>query len=307
MTAPRHVCLIDASGFVWRAHYGRQKMVDPEGLQVGAVVGFCKMLRELISRTDADHIGVVFDVSRQTFRRELYPEYKANRPATPDEIVSQFKLVRECVDALGLVRVESEGYEADDLIASYAAEAIWKAGAVVTIVSPDKDLLQLVDDEHGCQVFNPMHNRMIHEAGVLEKFGVGPTLVCDVLALVGDATDNVPGVKGIGIKTATALIQKYGDLESLLANTRTVQPARHAESLHREAGAARMSKRLVTLKRDVPLPVPLSAFYFDKVEPAIIDGFLERLSATPFGPILAEKPERVDPMTAPLPSFSRGS
>src|SRR5277367_4474805 len=192
--APRHVFLVDGSGFIFRAYHALPPLTRPDGTPVGAVLGFSNMLLKLLQGTDADHIAVVFDTARATFRSRLYPEYKAQRPAPPDDLIPQFKLVREATDAFNVCRVERDDYEADDLIAAYAASAV-EAGAEVTIVSSDKDMMQLVGDH--VRMLDPIKDRPIGPAEVQEKFGVGPDKVIDVQALCGDSVDNVPGVKGI--------------------------------------------------------------------------------------------------------------
>jgi len=209
----KHVFLIDGSGFIFRAYHALPPMTRPDGTPVGAVYGFTAMLMKLVEDTDADHIAVVFDRARKTFRSDIYPEYKAHRPPAPDDLIPQFELVRDATRALGLMAVDMEGYEADDLIATYARQAREK-GAEVTIVSSDKDLMQLVGD--GVTMFDAMKNRSIGPDEVLEKFGVGPDRVIDVQALAGDSADNVPGVAGVGLDTASSFICEFGSLEALL-------------------------------------------------------------------------------------------
>ncbi|CAA7613088.1 DNA polymerase I [Candidatus Terasakiella magnetica] len=230
-------------------------MTRPDGTPVNAVYGFTTMLMKLLSDTDADHVAVVFDTSRRTFRNEIYPDYKAHRPPAPEELVPQFPLVREATRAFDVCCIELEGFEADDLIATYARHAR-DGGAKVTIVSSDKDLMQLVRD--GVEMFDPMKNRAIGTAEVFEKFGVAPDKVVDVQALCGDASDNVPGVPGIGVKTAAQLITEYGDLETLLARAAEIKQPKRRETLLENAGLARISRDLVRLRDDAPLPVPLS-------------------------------------------------
>ena len=247
--------LIDGSGFIFRAFHGLPPMTRPDGTPVNAVYGFTTMLMKLMSETDADHMAVVFDTARKTFRSDIYPQYKAHRPPPPEELIPQFPLVREATSAFDVCGIELEGFEADDLIATYA-RAARAEGATVTIVSSDKDLMQLVGD--GVTMFDPMKNRAIGPAEVFEKFGVAPDKVVDVQALCGDASDNVPGVPGIGIKTAAQLIGEYGDLDALLARAGEIKQPKRRESLIEHAGLARISRDLVRLRDDVPLPVPLS-------------------------------------------------
>jgi DNA polymerase I len=255
---PRHVFLIDGSGFLFRAYYGiKQRMTRADGTLVNAVHGFTTMLMKLIDDTDADHIAVIFDSARKTFRNDIYADYKANRDAPPDDLIPQFELVREATRALNVACVDMPGFEADDLIATYATLAK-QGGADVTVVSSDKDLMQLVDDK--VIMFDAMKNREIRAEQVMEKFGVGPDRVIEVQALAGDSSDNVPGVPGIGLKTAALLINEYGDMEGVLANAEQIKQPKRRQSLIDHAEGARISKELVTLKTDVPIDVPLSDF-----------------------------------------------
>jgi len=253
----QHVFLIDGSGFIFRAFHALPPMTRPDGTPVNAVYGFTTMILKLIEDTDADHIAVVFDTARRTFRNDIYADYKAQRPPPPEALVPQFALVREAARAFNVAQVEMEGYEADDLIATYACLAHAK-GAKVTIVSSDKDLMQLVGD--GITLYDAMRNRVIGPDEVREKFGVGPERVIDVQALAGDASDNVPGVRGIGVKTAAQLIAEYGDLDTLLARAHEIAQPKRRESLIEQAEQARISRRLVTLCTDVPVPAPLESF-----------------------------------------------
>src|ERR1700728_2398646 len=205
---------MDGSGLIFRAFHALPPMNRADGTPVNAVLGFSNILLKLIDETDADHIAVIFDAGRVTFRNQLYDAYKAQRPEAPPELVPQFKLVREATEAFNVAQVEMSDYEADDLIATYARQAV-AAGATVTIVSSDKDLMQLVGP--GVTMYDPIKLRSIGPDEVREKFGVGPEKVIDVQALCGDSVDNVPGVPGIGVKTAAELINTYGDLATLLA------------------------------------------------------------------------------------------
>ncbi len=256
-TPPRHVTLVDGSGFIFRAFHGLPMMTRPDGVPVNAVYGFTSMLMKLMQEQEAGHLAVIFDAGRTTFRSEIYPDYKAHRPEPPEELVPQFALIREAVRAFNVPCVELPGFEADDLIATYARLAR-EQGARVTIVSSDKDLMQLVGE--GVEMFDPLKNRVIGPAEVFEKFAVAPDKVVDVQALAGDSTDNVPGVPGIGIKTAAQLITEYGDLESLLAAAAGIKQPKRRESLLAHADLARISRRLVELRRDVPVPEPLESF-----------------------------------------------
>jgi DNA polymerase-1 len=269
---PRHVYLIDGSGFIFRAYYGiKAGMTRPDGTPVNAVFGFTRMLMKLIEDTDADHIAVVFDRARKTFRSDIYPEYKANRDAPPDDLIPQFDLVREATRALNVAAVDMDGFEADDLIATYTRQAR-DLGADVTIVSSDKDMMQLVGP--GVTMFDAMKNKRIGVDEVVEKFGVGPDRVIDVQALAGDASDNVPGVRGIGIKTAALLVNEYGDLDAVLERANEVKQPKRRESLINEADQARLSRRLVTLKNDVPVECALSEFAVRETEGETLMAFL---------------------------------
>ncbi|MFO1127326.1 MAG: DNA polymerase I [Rhodospirillales bacterium] len=263
---------MDGSGFIFRAYHKLPPMTRPDGTPVNAVFGFTTMLIKLLKETDADHIAVVFDAARHTFRDALYPAYKANRQEPPDALVPQFPLVRDAVRAFNVACIESEGYEADDLIATYARLAR-EAGAEVTVVSSDKDLMQLVGE--GVAMWDPVNNRPIGAAEVEEKFGVGPDRVIDVQALAGDPTDNVPGVPGIGVKTAAQLIRQFGDLESLLAGAASIPQPKRRQALIAHAEAARLSKRLVTLADDVAVPEPLSALAKREPDRAALKAFLQ--------------------------------
>ena len=253
--APRHVYLMDGSGFIFRAFHALPPLNRADGTPVNAVLGFCNILLKLIDETDADHVAVIFDAGRLTFRNKLYELYKAQRPEPPPELIPQFKLIREATEAFNVAQVEMEDYEADDLIATYAQLAV-EQGATVTIVSSDKDLMQLV--RPGVTMYDPLKQRTIGPDEVREKFGVGPEKVIDVQALCGDSVDNVPGVPGIGVKTAAELINTYGDLETLLASTDQIKQPKRRQSLIDYAAQARVSRALVELKSDVPPPCPLS-------------------------------------------------
>lgn len=232
-------------------------MSRSDGTPTNAVFVFTKMLLKLVDDTDADHIAVIFDTKRKTFRNDIYADYKANRDAPPEELVPQFPLVREATRAFNIACVELEGYEADDLIATYAKQAA-ERGAEVTIVSSDKDLMQLINDK--VSMMDPMKASLIGRDQVLEKFGVPPEKVVDVQALAGDSTDNVPGVRGIGVKTAAQLINEYGDLDTLLERAEEIKQPKRRESLINEADMARVSRELVRLKDDVPVEIPLDDF-----------------------------------------------
>jgi DNA polymerase-1 len=259
-----HLYLVDGSGYIFRAYHALPPLTrKSDGLPVGAVSGFCNMLVKLLNDMGArrdgggtpTHLAVIFDASGKSFRNEIYDQYKAHRPPAPEDLVPQFPLVREAVRAFDIPAIELEGFEADDLIATYAVEAA-KAGARVTIVSSDKDLMQLVGN--GIDMVDTMKDKFIDAAGVMEKFGVAPDKVIDVQALAGDSADNVPGVPGIGVKTAAQLIDEYGDLDTLLERASEIKQNKRRENLIEFAEQARISRDLVTLRQDTPMPVALA-------------------------------------------------
>jgi DNA polymerase-1 len=257
MAPLRQITLVDGSGYIFRAFHALPMMTRPDGVPVNAVFGFTTMLMKLLTDFAADHLAVIFDAGRRTFRNEIYPDYKAHRPEPPPELIPQFALIRDAVRAFNLPSVELAGFEADDVIATYARQAV-AAGAAVTIVSSDKDLMQLVGGP--VNMFDPLKNRPITEAEVFEKFAVPPGKVTDVQALAGDATDNVPGVPGIGLKTAAQLIAEYGDLDTLLARAAEIKQPKRREALLEHAEAARISRQLVKLRDDVPVDQSLDSF-----------------------------------------------
>ncbi len=251
--------LIDGSGFIFRAYYamaysGQKAMTNPDGVPIGAVFGFTNILLKLLKDYHAPYIAVIFDAARKNFRNDIYPEYKANRDETPEDLIPQFPLVKKATEAFDIPAIELEGYEADDLIAAYAKLAKAK-GKKVVIVSSDKDLMQLVDND--VRMLDPMKNKWIGEKEVIEKFGVPPNKVVDVQSLAGDSTDNVPGVPGIGVKTAAQLINEYGDLESLLSRAEEIKQPKRRESLIENTEMARISKKLVRLDDEAPVPVAI--------------------------------------------------
>ena len=254
-----HVFLVDGSSYIFRAYHALPPINrKSDGLQLNAVFGFCnmlwKLLRDMKPEEKPTHLAVVFDKSEKTFRTEMYPDYKAHRPDPPDDLRPQFKFIREAVHAFDLPCLEQDGFEADDLIATYVREAC-EAGATSTIVSSDKDLMQLVDD--GVIMFDTMKDKKIGRAEVIEKFGVPPEKVIEVQSLIGDSTDNVPGVPGIGVKTAAQLIGEYGDLETLLKRAHEIKQEKRRQTLIDNADKARLSKKLVTLDDHVKLDVPI--------------------------------------------------
>src|SRR6201984_1860413 len=254
-----HVFLVDGSSYIFRAYHAVPPLKrKSDGLQVNPVLAFCnmrgKLLRDMKPEERPTHLAVVFDKSEKTFRTEMYADYKANRTEPPDDLRPQFPLIRAAVRAFELPCVEQIGFEADDLIATYVRQAC-EAGASATIVASDKDLMQLVND---CVVmYDTMKDRRIGIPEVIEKFGVPPQKMIEVQALIGDSTDNVPGVPGIGVKTAAQLIGEYGDLETLLKRASAIKQEKRRQSLLDNADKARLSKKLVTLDDHVKLDVPI--------------------------------------------------
>jgi DNA polymerase-1 len=275
-----HLYLVDGSAYIFRAYHRLPPLTNPAGTPVGAVYGYTTMLWRLAEDLHAaqgpTHLAVVLDKGSITFRNAMYDKYKANRPPPPEDLVPQFPLIRDATRAFSLACIEEAGLEADDLIASYARAASAQ-GWDVTIVSSDKDLMQLVGEcANGARVdmLDTMKNQRIFIPEVIEKFGVEPDRVGDVLALMGDAVDNVPGIRGIGPKTATKLIQENGDLETALASAPAMKPGKLRDSLIAEADMARLSRRLVALKEDCDLPVPIEDFALGPIPPDPLAAFL---------------------------------
>jgi DNA polymerase I len=272
MTKPHPLVLIDGSGFIFRAYHALPPLTRPgDGTPVGAVYGFCSMLHKFISQFPHAPIIVIFDVSRKSFRTELYPEYKAHRPPAPEDLIPQFPIIREAVRAFGLPAVELENYEADDLIASYTRAAL-EAGREVDVVSSDKDLMQLL--RPGVRLLDPLKNKEIGLTEVAEKFGVTPDKVGDVLALMGDSSDNVPGAPGIGPKTAAELITTYGDLETLLVRAGEIKQPKRRESIVNNTEIIRLSRKLVALDEQTPLPMALDELPAPHPDKSILLEFL---------------------------------
>ena len=274
-----HVFLVDGSSYIFRAYHALPPLTrKSDGLQVNAVLGFCNMLWKLLRDMPPDnrptHLAIVFDKSEITFRNKLYPDYKAHRPPAPDDLIPQFSLIRDAVRAFDLPCLEQAGFEADDLIATYARLA-GERGATTTIVSSDKDLMQLVTDK--VVMFDTMKDRRISIAEVIEKFGVPPEKVVEVQALAGDSTDNVPGVPGIGIKTAAQLIVEYGDLEALLARAGEIKQPKRREALIENAEKARISRQLVLLDDKVKLEVPLEELAVHEPDARKLIAFLKTM------------------------------
>lgn len=263
----KHLYLVDGSGYIFRAYYAVRTQPRSDGTPINAVLGFSnmimKLLQDLHDGEKPTHFAVIFDTARRSFRNEFYEEYKSHRPPAPDDLVPQFPLIRQATEAFSVPAIEMENYEADDLIATYAKEAHEK-GYKVTIISSDKDLMQLIGGD--ISMFDSMKNRHIYADQVLEKFGVGPDKVIDVQALAGDSADNVPGVPGIGVKTAAELINTYGDLDSIYNNLDDIKQPKRRQSLKDNEELARISKRLVTLKCDVPTTATLDDFKLKKLD-----------------------------------------
>jgi DNA polymerase-1 len=277
--ASSHLYLVDASGFIFRAFHALPPLTrKSDGLPVGAVSGFCNMLWKLLEDLKAGeqptHFACIFDAAKDTFRNELYSDYKAQRPPPPEDLIPQFPLVREAAIAFGTPALELNGFEADDLIATYARQAEAR-GARVSIVSADKDLMQLVTDK--VCMLDTVKDRKICAPEVFEKFGVYPDKVIDVQALCGDSVDNVPGVPGIGVKTAAQLITEYGDLETLLARAGEIKQPKRRETLLTNAEAARISKVLVTLRADAPVPTPVDDLGVSDPDTGPLLAFLEKM------------------------------
>ena len=286
-----HLYLIDGSGYIFRAYHALPPLTrKSDGMPIGAVNGFCNMLNKLLQDTKnsdrPSYFAVILDASAKTFRNKIYPEYKANRSETPEDLIPQFPLIRKAVRAFNVPCVEMEGYEADDIIATYARQAE-AAGAKVTIVSSDKDLMQLVSPS--IEMLDTMKNRHIGEPEVREKFGVGPDRVIDVQALAGDSTDNVPGIPGIGVKTGALLINQYGNLENLLKNASEIKQKKRRENLIKYADLARISRQLVTLETNVPVPTPLNDLAIRNPEADVLIGFLKSMEFTTLTRRISEK------------------
>ncbi len=267
------VCLIDGSGYIFRAFFASPRMTNPEGLPVNAVYGFLNMFLSLTANIKCDYCLVLFDAKRQNFRNTFFPEYKATRPELPEELKPQFALIHEVVEALNLHWLQMEGYEADDLIATYAEMAL-KENKEVTIVSADKDLMQLI--RPGVEFYDSMKNKFFTPEDVKEKFGVYPKRVTDVQALAGDSTDNIPGVPGIGLKTAAELVNQFGSLEGVLAHAEEIKQNKRRELILAHKEDALVSQKLVTLKPDVPVELPLASLRCMAPHQDILLNLLER-------------------------------
>ncbi|NOX83838.1 MAG: DNA polymerase I [Alphaproteobacteria bacterium] len=283
---PIRLYLVDGSAYIFRAYFALSRSRESltrqsDGLPVGAVLGFSNMLNKLLldmkDEHDPTHLAVIFDYSGKTFRNEIYKEYKGNRPDAPEDLIPQFPLVREATRAFNVPCIETEGFEADDIIATYARQ-VEDMGGEVVIVSSDKDMMQLVGER--ISMFDPMKNKTIGRDEVIEKFGLPPENVIDIQALAGDSSDNVPGVPGIGVKTAAQLLEEYGDLDTLLARAGEIKQNKRRENLIEFAEQARLSKRLVELRTDVPLEEPVEALRVRPIDLDLLLPFLEEMEFT---------------------------
>ena len=277
-----HFYLIDGSGYIFRAYYALPPLTrKSDGMPTGAVSGFCNMLFKLLedskSKDNKDkpsHFVVIFDSARKNFRNEIYSDYKANRSDAPDDLIPQFDYIRKSVSAFNLPSIELINYEADDLIATYS-EMVLNEGAKVTIISSDKDLMQLY--KKNVRIYDPMKNKFITQEDINNKFGVTPDKIVDVQALAGDSSDNVPGVPGIGIKTAAELINQYGNLDNLLKRAKEIKQNKRRETLIENKNKAIISKKLVTLKNDVPVKNKITEFYLKDIDKEKLYGFLREM------------------------------
>ena len=277
-----HFYLIDGSGYIFRAYYALPPLTrKSDGMPTGAVSGFCNMLFKLLedskSKDNKDkpsHFVVIFDSARKNFRNEIYSDYKANRSDAPDDLIPQYDYIRKSVSAFNLPSIELINYEADDLIATYS-EMVLNEGAKVTIISSDKDLMQLY--KKNVRIYDPMKNKFITQEDINNKFGVTPDKIVDVQALAGDSSDNVPGVPGIGIKTAAELINQYGNLDNLLKRAKEIKQNKRRETLIENKNKAIISKKLVTLKNDVPVKNKITEFYLKDIDKEKLYGFLREM------------------------------
>ena len=266
-----NLVLIDGSGFIFRAYHALPPMTRPDGTPVNAVFGFTNMLAQFLKDHTGSHIAVIFDAGRYTFRNRLYEAYKAHRPPAPEDLIPQFALVREATEAFGVPAIELPDWEADDLIAAYA-RAVTDMGGQATIVSSDKDLMQLI--RPGVTMLDPMKRKPIGLPEVMEKFGVAPEKMIEVQALIGDSTDNIPGVPGIGPKGAALLVNEFGSLEAVLAAAPSMKPSKRRDSLIEHADKARISYELVRLREDAPLPRPIDTLIVKEPDRAVLTTWL---------------------------------
>nr|WP_295661940.1 DNA polymerase I [Polymorphobacter sp.] len=297
--AKQHLYLVDGSGYIFRAYHRLPPLTDPSGTMVNAVYGFTTMLWKLIEELNKaeapTHLAVIFDAGSQTFRNEMYDQYKAHRPPPPDDLIPQFPLIRDAVRAFSVPCIEQAGFEADDIIASYACAAI-RSGFDVSIVSSDKDLMQLV--QPGLDMYDTMKNCRINREDVVEKFGVPPEQLGEVLALMGDSVDNIPGVRGVGPKGAAELIVQFGSVEAMLARLDEVKKPKLRDNLAASADMARLSRELVRLKDDLPLAIPLDGLTLSEPPHEPLAAFLAKHG---FRTLLAKLGREVEAAHAPAP------
>ena len=275
------VCLVDGSGYIFRAFYGLPPLTSPDGIPVNAVYGFTNMFLRLTKAIRCDYSLVLFDAKRQNFRNEIFPEYKGTRKEIPEDLIPQFPIIREATSALNLNQLEMDGYEADDLIATYAQKALDK-GFEVVVVSADKDLMQLI--RPGVSFYDPMKDKFFTPEDVKEKFGVYPDKVVDVQALAGDSIDNVPGVPGIGLKTAAQLVEEFGSLDQILARAGEIKQNKRRETLLANIDNAKISLALVTLKKDVPVEKDIEDYHCHKPSFETLEKFIDRYGFTSLKP-----------------------
>ncbi|MCU0898863.1 MAG: DNA polymerase I [Cypionkella sp.] len=314
-----HLHLIDGSAYIFRAYHALPPLTrKSDGLPVGAVAGFCNILWNELTKSGREvptHIAVIFDFSSKTFRNDIYDKYKANRPEPPEDLRPQFPLTRDATRAFNVACIEIDGFEADDIIATLARQAV-AAGGQCTIISSDKDLMQLVGN--GVRMRDPMKDKVIDRDEVIEKFGVGPERVVDVQALAGDSVDNVPGAPGIGLKTAALLINEYGDLETLLARAGEIKQPKRREALIDNAELIRISKRLVSLDAEVPLDFGLADLEVQDPDPEKLLGFLQEMEFRTLtrrvaerlkvdAPPVAEAPQAEAPAAPEQPPFDHAA
>ncbi len=289
---PIRLYLIDGSGYIFRAFHALPPLTRKrDGLPLGAVAGFCNMLWKFLCEMKAEkptHLAVIFDASEKTFRTRLYDQYKAHRPPPPEDLIPQFPLVREATRAFGVPALELDGYEADDLIATYARQ-VAEAGGEVVIVSSDKDLMQLVNEQ--ISMFDPMKSLKIGRDQVIEKFGMGPERVVEIQALAGDSVDNVPGAPGIGIKTAVQLLTEFGDLDTLLERAHEIKQPKKRETLMAFADQVRLSRELVRLADDAPVPAPVESLTVRDPDGPTLAAFLEAMEFRTLARRVAEGPQ----------------
>ena len=283
--------LVDGSGYIFRAYYALPPMNRSDGLPVNAIFGFCNMLLKLIEDIQSEKggkvsIAVIFDAARETFRNKIYPEYKANRSDPPDDLKPQFEIIKKVPDFFNLQSIQLSGFEADDLIASYAKEAI-KSNKKVTIISSDKDLMQLL--KKNVSIIDPLKKKEITNETVMEKFGVTPDKVIDVQALAGDSSDNIPGAPGIGPKIASTLINEYGNIENLLEKSSEIKQEKRRQSLEENKNLIKISKQLVTLKDDVKLPIEINQLIFKPLDINKLVKFLDDMEFNKIKSIVISK------------------